>query len=442
MANEVMAGLFGVTPESLAAQREQALQKQALTFAQLDPAAQAQYQLFLGGNRLGGAIGGMLGAQDPELARVAQRQQLLQGVNPSDAASLREAASRALAARDTQAAAMLGQRAMDVEMEGAKLESEKALAKQRGKERDAADPTAQFIRSNADKFTPQTLQLFSKSGNYAELVPVTKPDNIKNYQTQVVGVAAGTNEPVYALTAPGEPPKQVVYKMVNGEQVAVPYTGGVDRSTAKTTVNVPLADVFDKAFSTQNAKEQSTNWDLAGQAYATIPSNLKKLGEVRDLIDSSFTGKGADVKLGAAKFARAIGLPIDVTKASNTEITEALTTQFAIAELKKNFGSNPAVKDFEAQLKVKPNILQEPETFKRLVNNLITGLQAEEIAYRKGNDYMKNNKGSISGFNPYIARAEATTKLNRLTTLQSKALNGTITEPERREAQQLQQELK
>ena len=50
MANEVMAGLFGVTPEGLAAQREQALQKQALTFAQLDPAAQAQYQLFLGGN--------------------------------------------------------------------------------------------------------------------------------------------------------------------------------------------------------------------------------------------------------------------------------------------------------------------------------------------------------------------------------------------------------
>lgn len=131
MANEVMAGLFGVTPEGLAAQREQALQKQALTFAQLDPAAQAQYQLFLGGNRLGGAIGGMLGAQDPELARVAQRQQLLQGVNPSDAASLREAASRALAAGDNQAAAMLGQRAMDVEMAGAKLASEKALTEQR-----------------------------------------------------------------------------------------------------------------------------------------------------------------------------------------------------------------------------------------------------------------------------------------------------------------------
>lgn len=133
MANEVMAGLFGVTPEDLAAQREQALQKQALTFAQLDPAAQVQYQMFLGGNRLGGAIGGMLGAQDPELARVTQRQKLLQGVNPSDAASLREAASRALAAGDNQAAAMLGQRAMDVEMAAAKLKSEQALGDQRNR---------------------------------------------------------------------------------------------------------------------------------------------------------------------------------------------------------------------------------------------------------------------------------------------------------------------
>ena len=114
--------------------------------------------MFLGGNRLGGAIGGMLGAQDPELARVTQRQQLLQGVNPSDAASLREAASRALAARDTQAAAMLGQRAMDVEMAGAKLTSEQALAKQRERERAAADPIAQFARVNADKFTPASLQ--------------------------------------------------------------------------------------------------------------------------------------------------------------------------------------------------------------------------------------------------------------------------------------------
>jgi hypothetical protein len=240
MANEVMAGLFGVTPEGLAAQREQALQKQALTFAQLDPAAQAQYQLFLGGNRLGGAIGGMLGAQDPELARVAQRQQLLQGVNPSDAASLREAASRALAAGDNQAAAMLGQRAMDVEMAGAKLTSEQALAKQRERERAAADPIAQFARVNADKFTPASLQEFAQSGKYSDLDPVTKPENIKNYQTQIVGVATGTNEPVYALTAPGEPPKQVVYKMVNGEQVAVPYTGGVDRSTAKTTITNQL----------------------------------------------------------------------------------------------------------------------------------------------------------------------------------------------------------
>ena len=61
--------LFGVTPQALQAQRNAALQQQALQFAQLDPAQQAQMQFYMGGNRLAGAIGGMLGADDPELAR-------------------------------------------------------------------------------------------------------------------------------------------------------------------------------------------------------------------------------------------------------------------------------------------------------------------------------------------------------------------------------------
>lgn len=131
MANEVMAGLFGVTPEGLAAQREQALQKQALTFAQLDPAAQAQYQLFLGGNRLGGAIGGMLGAQDPELARVTQRQQLLQDVDRTNPMSIRQAAAKAMQMNDAQAALALEQLAVQTEQQGANLAATRAQELQR-----------------------------------------------------------------------------------------------------------------------------------------------------------------------------------------------------------------------------------------------------------------------------------------------------------------------
>lgn len=74
---EIVNSLFGVTPESLMAQREAALQQQALQYAQLDPMQAAQAGFYTAGNRLGGAIGGLLGAQDPEMAKAAALQSIL-----------------------------------------------------------------------------------------------------------------------------------------------------------------------------------------------------------------------------------------------------------------------------------------------------------------------------------------------------------------------------
>lgn len=111
----VAESLFGVTPESLMAQREQQLQQRALQFAQLDPMQAAQAGFYMAGSRLGGAVGGLLGAGDPELMRVRQRQQLLQGVDPSNPGSLREAAQKAMQAGDFQAAQMLTARALETE---------------------------------------------------------------------------------------------------------------------------------------------------------------------------------------------------------------------------------------------------------------------------------------------------------------------------------------
>ena len=111
----VAESLFGVSPESLMAARENQLQQRALQFAQLDPMQAAPAGFYTAGSRLGGAVGGLLGAEDPELMRVRQRQQLLQGVNPADPASLRAAAQKAMQMGDVQAAQMLTSRALETE---------------------------------------------------------------------------------------------------------------------------------------------------------------------------------------------------------------------------------------------------------------------------------------------------------------------------------------
>jgi hypothetical protein len=56
----------------------------ALRYAELDPFQQANYAIGRGAYQLGGAIGGALGGQDPELMRISARQQIASQLNPND----------------------------------------------------------------------------------------------------------------------------------------------------------------------------------------------------------------------------------------------------------------------------------------------------------------------------------------------------------------------
>jgi len=86
----IVTGMF---PEVDAMQRalyqqkqNEAMQAQALQFAKLDPFQKASYGLAMGGQQLGGAIGGALGAKDPQLQMIGLQQQILRELDPSDPA--------------------------------------------------------------------------------------------------------------------------------------------------------------------------------------------------------------------------------------------------------------------------------------------------------------------------------------------------------------------
>jgi len=87
-SSSIVQGMF---PEVDAMQRalyqqkqNEAMQAQAMQYAQLDPMARAQYSLYLGGQQLGGAIGGALGAKDPQLQMIGLQQQILRELDPSN----------------------------------------------------------------------------------------------------------------------------------------------------------------------------------------------------------------------------------------------------------------------------------------------------------------------------------------------------------------------
>ena len=116
MATDIVSSLFGVTPELYQQQRDLAEQRQAMAFAQQDPRTQATYGLYRAGQQLGGALGGLMGAEDPQLIKIRQQQQVLSGLNINDPQAIAEAAQRANQMGNTQLALQLtalGDQAME-----------------------------------------------------------------------------------------------------------------------------------------------------------------------------------------------------------------------------------------------------------------------------------------------------------------------------------------
>jgi len=110
-SSSVVAGMF---PEVEAMQRalyqqkqNEAMQAQALQFAKLSPFEKASYGLAMGGQQLGGAIGGALGAKDPQMQMISLQNQMLRMVDPNKPETYDRAISLALQTGDRNTALML-----------------------------------------------------------------------------------------------------------------------------------------------------------------------------------------------------------------------------------------------------------------------------------------------------------------------------------------------
>ena len=95
MAENIVAGLFGLTPQMYQNQQYQQDLKRGYELAQLSPGAAAQAGLQASVGQLGRGIAGAMGIEDPQLKMITQQAQLLQGLNLRDPQSLEAAAIQA-----------------------------------------------------------------------------------------------------------------------------------------------------------------------------------------------------------------------------------------------------------------------------------------------------------------------------------------------------------
>jgi hypothetical protein len=141
---EIVQSLFGVSPESYQQAQQQRADAQALQYAQLTPFQQANFAIGRGATMLGGAIGGALGGQDPELQRITMRQQIARQLNPNEPASIQQGITALSEAGDSQGAMML-------QAEYRKLVESNALVAQRGAAATASQAQAQKTQLSIDQ---------------------------------------------------------------------------------------------------------------------------------------------------------------------------------------------------------------------------------------------------------------------------------------------------
>ena len=120
MADSIVGGLFGMTPESYQDTRQLLEQRQALQQAQLDPYEAVNYMAARAGQQLGRGIGGLLGGQDPQLQIISARNAVLREINPNDPESIMAGAQK-LAQVDPQGANALANQAREAQVKLAQI---------------------------------------------------------------------------------------------------------------------------------------------------------------------------------------------------------------------------------------------------------------------------------------------------------------------------------
>jgi hypothetical protein len=137
MADNIVAGLFGLTPEMYGEQQRRSDLQEGITLAQLDPASRGAAMTYAGARGLGGAIAGAMGIEDPQLKLVSARNTIAQQIDQTNPESIMKGAQMLAQMGDQQGAFALADYAR-------KAESEVAQAKQRlaaaNRERQQATP--------------------------------------------------------------------------------------------------------------------------------------------------------------------------------------------------------------------------------------------------------------------------------------------------------------
>ena len=126
MAENIVAGLFGLTPEMYGEQQRTSALAEGIRLAQLDPAARGAAMTYAGARGLGGAIAGAMGIEDPQLKMISARNAIAKQIDQTNPESILKGAQMLAQMGDQQGAMALAQYARQAQSEMALVQQRRA----------------------------------------------------------------------------------------------------------------------------------------------------------------------------------------------------------------------------------------------------------------------------------------------------------------------------
>jgi len=363
MATDIVGSLFGVSPEMYQEERNRQGLKDAITMARLDPMQYANAAIQAGAGRAAGGFAGLMGAEDPQMRLYSIRNALAQQFDVSTPEGLGQYASALQQVGDTQGA-------LEVANISRKAASEVALAQQRLREKQGVDPLQQLIR--AGKHTPQSIDLYAKSGNIKDLELIEKPNKAVVVGNSLVDSVTGfvlyegpdvqkysefAKTLIDAGLKPGTEPFQK--RML---EYATKKVEGAGKGTGNVTIG---------GINVDTGAASKAAGKIVGENVANVENQFSLETAYKDalsLLNKGIYG-GAFGPEQAAATKYSLGLIGNQKKLENTEVFMANIGEIVIPRLVQ-FGGN----DSNEELKYLQNVVAgnqrlEPESMKRILTS-------------------------------------------------------------------------
>jgi hypothetical protein len=356
MATDIVGGLFGITPQSYERQLSEQGLAQGEQLGAMSPDAFGRSMLYAGGAQLGRGIGGALGAVDPQLQLISTRNALAQQFDTSTVQGLAGLANALRERNDVAGATQVAQALMTARQKEGELAAKmrEHLSTEQKNAIGLAD--AEFTRNSPEWNKKYSTEL-------ARLTAATSGGSIKE-----IGVAEGTREPVYFDVA-----NRTQFVMKNdpsGKQVAVPFSGGVDRTTAKTTVTATAESKGESAGAVKAAELDAARLRDAQVAAGKAVESAGILNQLANT-PQGVSGAGADFRVGALNVFSTLGLasPRDKDALGNAQVFNSLAGERVLSFIKQ-LGTNPTDTDREFAKNIGPSLEKGTKTNQDLINYL------------------------------------------------------------------------